>query len=66
MQPAYAGRLTIRAGLPETEAAVQEILSLPIFPELDEMKVGQIAEAIAGFGVFVPGQQPSQIDVLAE
>jgi dTDP-4-amino-4,6-dideoxygalactose transaminase len=66
MQPAYAGRLTIRAGLPETEAAVQEILSLPIFPELDEAEVGQIAEAIAGFGVFVPGQQPSQIDVLAE
>jgi len=49
MQPAYAGRIAIGAGLPETEAAAGEILSLPIFPELGEAEVGRVAEAIAAF-----------------
>ena len=33
-QPAYAGRIKIAHSLRETELAAQEILSLPIFPEL--------------------------------
>jgi dTDP-4-amino-4,6-dideoxygalactose transaminase len=48
-QPAYAGRLPIGAGLPETEAAAGEILSLPIFPELSAEQADKVAEAIAGF-----------------
>ncbi len=35
-QPAYAGRISIGEGLPHTEAAAREILSLPMFPELSE------------------------------
>jgi dTDP-4-amino-4,6-dideoxygalactose transaminase len=48
-QPAYAGRLSTGAGLPETDAAAGEILSLPIFPELGEAEVGRVAEGIAAF-----------------
>lgn len=49
IQPAYAGRVPIGAGLPETEAAVREILSLPIFPELDDAQIQRVIEAIVTF-----------------
>ncbi len=48
-QPAYAGRLRIGTGLPQTEAAAQEILSLPMFPELGVAQVQRVAEAIVAF-----------------
>jgi dTDP-4-amino-4,6-dideoxygalactose transaminase len=48
-QPAYAGRIAIGAGLPETDAAAGEILSLPIFPELGAEDADRVAEAIVGF-----------------
>jgi len=49
LQPAYAGRIPIGDGLPETEAAAREILSLPMFPELGEEQVSQMAEAMNRF-----------------
>jgi len=52
LQPAYARRLSIGAGLPETEAAAGEILSLPIFPELSEEQVSRVAEAITSGAFF--------------
>jgi dTDP-4-amino-4,6-dideoxygalactose transaminase len=48
-QPAYAGRISIRAGLPHTEAAAREILSLPMFPELSDEQARQVAQAINAY-----------------
>jgi dTDP-4-amino-4,6-dideoxygalactose transaminase len=46
LQPAYLGRLGNRGSLPRTEQVAQEILSLPMFPELSIDQVHTIAEAI--------------------
>jgi dTDP-4-amino-4,6-dideoxygalactose transaminase len=49
LQPAYRGRLGDAGSLPETERAAQQVLSLPIFPELSEVQVRQVAGAIREF-----------------
>ncbi len=56
LQPAYRGRLggeqhrMYDAGsLPETERAAREVLSLPMYPELTEDQVRQVAQAIRAF-----------------
>ena len=49
LQPAYRGRLGDVGSLPETERATREILSLPMFPELTEADVRQVAQAIREF-----------------
>lgn len=46
-QPAYGG--TPGQALPETDRAVAEILSLPVFPEITEAQLEQVAAAITGF-----------------
>ena len=48
-QSAYAGRISIGEGLPHTEAAVREILSLPMFPELGGEQAADVAKAIIAF-----------------
>ena len=50
LQPAYRGRLGNVGSLPETEKAAQEIVSLPMYPELSEADVKTVAEAIREFG----------------
>jgi dTDP-4-amino-4,6-dideoxygalactose transaminase len=35
--------------LPQTERAAREVLSLPMFPELTEVEVRQVAEAVREF-----------------
>jgi dTDP-4-amino-4,6-dideoxygalactose transaminase len=46
-QPAYRERCrTSPAGLAATEAAAREVLSLPMYPELDDGCVAQIIEAV--------------------
>ncbi len=45
-QPAYAGRLRGADGLPETERAVAEILTLPLYPELTDDQVGRVIAAM--------------------
>lgn len=45
-QPAYRNRLAGRAALAETERAVGEILTLPIYPELNDAEVGTVLAAL--------------------
>ncbi|MFA5808898.1 MAG: DegT/DnrJ/EryC1/StrS family aminotransferase [Thermoleophilia bacterium] len=47
LQPAYAEELQVK--LPETERAVGEILSLPIFPEITEAQLEYVTAAVRGF-----------------
>jgi dTDP-4-amino-4,6-dideoxygalactose transaminase len=48
LQPAYAGRVALGpAGCAATERAAAEILSLPMFPELTDLQVDQVCEALA-------------------
>ena len=49
LQPAYRGRLGDIGSLPETERVANQVLSLPMFPELSEKEVQQVAEAIREF-----------------
>jgi len=49
LQPAYRGRLGDVGSLPETERAAREVLSLPMFPELAEADVRQVAGAVREF-----------------
>jgi dTDP-4-amino-4,6-dideoxygalactose transaminase len=46
LQPAYFGRIPIGKGLPETEKAAREVLSLPIYPELREDEVMKVVNAV--------------------
>ena len=47
LQPAYTNRIALGpAGCPKTERAAQEILSLPIYPELTDAEVETIATAL--------------------
>jgi dTDP-4-amino-4,6-dideoxygalactose transaminase len=50
LQPAYRGRLgEFPAGLPETTRAAREILSLPIYPQLDGAAVDRVITQIRRF-----------------
>ena len=49
LQPAYRGRLPGADDLPETERAAQEVLSLPMYPELPESDLRAVAKAILEF-----------------
>ena len=47
LQPAYAGRVLVEPhGLGETEAAAREVLSLPMYPELEDDAVALVVQAI--------------------
>jgi dTDP-4-amino-4,6-dideoxygalactose transaminase len=47
LQPAFAGYEIKRGELPISEGAASEILSLPIYPEMTDMMVEEIAAAVA-------------------
>jgi len=50
LQPAYQSRLFMpKLGLPQTENAAREILSLPLHPQLSDEEVRQVAEAMQEF-----------------
>lgn len=50
LQPAYRGRIALApAGLPRTEAVASRILSLPMYPQLDEAQVARVVAAIRAF-----------------
>ncbi|HTS91738.1 MAG TPA: DegT/DnrJ/EryC1/StrS family aminotransferase [Stellaceae bacterium] len=49
LQPAYKGRLAIGpSGLAETERAAEEVLSLPMFPQLAEDQIGRVIAGVHG------------------
>ncbi|MCX6053983.1 MAG: DegT/DnrJ/EryC1/StrS family aminotransferase [Chloroflexi bacterium] len=45
-QPAYIGRFKGRESLPQTERLVQRIISLPIYPELQEDQVHRVCQKL--------------------
>jgi dTDP-4-amino-4,6-dideoxygalactose transaminase len=49
LQPAYRDRLAGRENLMETERAAPELLSLPIYPELNKKDVQAVIEAVRTF-----------------
>jgi dTDP-4-amino-4,6-dideoxygalactose transaminase len=49
LQPAYLGRLRISGDLRETERAAQEILSLPLYPELAPVAVNHVCDRICSW-----------------
>lgn len=50
-QPAYRGRVPLGpGGLPRTEAFARRILSLPMFPELDDVRVERVCRALRDQG----------------
>jgi len=49
LQPAYAGRIALGGlGCPVTEATAQQVLSLPIYPELTGGQVATVFDALRG------------------
>jgi dTDP-4-amino-4,6-dideoxygalactose transaminase len=48
-QPAYRGRLKGNDFLPETERAAREILSLPMYAELEDAQIQAVVNEIRGF-----------------
>jgi dTDP-4-amino-4,6-dideoxygalactose transaminase len=54
LQPAYADLGHRRGDFPVTEQAADEILSLPMYPELTEDAIARVA---AGIGAFMPTDQ---------
>jgi dTDP-4-amino-4,6-dideoxygalactose transaminase len=47
LQPVYRSLGYKRGDLPESERAAEEVLSLPIFPELMENQIARVAEVLA-------------------
>ncbi|MEM2352304.1 MAG: DegT/DnrJ/EryC1/StrS family aminotransferase [Thermoproteota archaeon] len=49
LQPAYRGRLGDVGSFPNSEQAAREVLSLPLYPEMDETIVDVVCQAILDF-----------------
>jgi dTDP-4-amino-4,6-dideoxygalactose transaminase len=50
LQPAYQDRLFhVKGGLPHSETAARELLSLPMYPQLNEDQISRTTAAVAGF-----------------
>ncbi|MEO8397529.1 MAG: DegT/DnrJ/EryC1/StrS family aminotransferase, partial [Chloroflexota bacterium] len=49
--PAYRGRLGDVGSFPQAERAAEEILSLPIYPELTDVQADQVIEAVLSFKI---------------
>jgi dTDP-4-amino-4,6-dideoxygalactose transaminase len=49
LQPCFAGLGYRRGSLPESEAATDEVLSLPLYPELTEAQQELVVQAVTGF-----------------
>jgi len=50
LQPAFASQVPPGTRFPHAEAAANEILSLPMFPEMTEAEISQVIEAVTLFG----------------
>lgn len=49
LQPAYRGRLRTSPSMDETESAAAEVLSLPMYPELQDSEQDAVVRAILGY-----------------
>lgn len=49
LQPCFAYLGYKKGGIPEAEKASQQVLSLPIFPELTQGQLDEVAAAVRGF-----------------
>jgi dTDP-4-amino-4,6-dideoxygalactose transaminase len=49
LQPAYQDLGYARGGLPESEAAAEQVLSLPLFPELSQEEIAYVSRAVIKF-----------------
>jgi dTDP-4-amino-4,6-dideoxygalactose transaminase len=49
LQPAYSRRLGSEGTFPVAERAAREVLSLPMYPELDAGQVAEVCEAVGDF-----------------
>lgn len=49
LQPAYQGCRISCEGLPETERVAQEVISLPIYPELSDTALQTVIDAVETF-----------------
>lgn len=50
LQPAYRGRVPLSpGGLPETESAAEQVVSLPMFPELEPASVEKVVSVVNGW-----------------
>ena len=49
LQPAYAGRVRVPFPLENTETIAREIVSLPMFPELQAGEIDDVIKAVKGF-----------------
>ena len=47
LQPAYRGKLGDTGSFPVSEMAAQEVLSLPLYPELNDAQIKTVVDAIA-------------------
>ncbi len=61
LQPAYRGRLAGSDNLLETERAAREVLSLPIYPELDKTDVQTVLEVVRTFVQVKRGRITSEL-----
>lgn len=51
LQPAYRGRIGDLGSFPQAEQAANEIISLPLYPELTDAQVNQVIEVMLEFQV---------------
>jgi dTDP-4-amino-4,6-dideoxygalactose transaminase len=49
-QPAYSGKIRGGENLPKTEALYETILTIPLYPELTDVEVMKISDALSRFG----------------
>ncbi len=56
LQPAYQGRVKVPQGAPNAERLAEEILSLPIFPQLTVDQQDAVVDALRDAVRRVPGK----------
>ena len=60
LQEAYSDLGLARGALPETERAAEEILSLPLYPELPDEAIAQVAAVGEPLQRLIPAPQYSE------
>jgi dTDP-4-amino-4,6-dideoxygalactose transaminase len=53
LQPAYSERVIVYGNLHESERAAREVVSLPLYPELEETDVQKVCDVIEEYHMGV-------------